>query len=227
MVGIIMVLLLIVILYNYRDTYKELIQKLKSEKLDINDYFFKDIRHLSSKRKLWIHLPVEKNSRNWRQIRGSYDMNLDYIALCVKSIIDYCGQYYDIILLEDANFSALLGNDIDYQKLSGELLETYRQRALLQLIYKYGGVVLPCSMYMRKSIYSVDKPNYIFCLRTAQPRIKLLVRNLCIFNQIMGVKRQESYLSVGHTFFFKRFDERDRLFYALVFEKNGYSVSTG
>jgi len=70
MVGIIMVLLLIVILYNYRDTYKELIQKLKSEKLDINDYFFKDIRHLSSKRKLWIHLPVEKNSRNWRQIRG-------------------------------------------------------------------------------------------------------------------------------------------------------------
>jgi len=56
-------------------------------------------------------------------------------------------------------------------------------------------------------------------MRTAQPRIKLLVRNLCIFNQNNGVKRQESYLSVGHTFFFKRFDERDRFFYALVFEK--------
>ncbi len=196
-----MVLLLIVILYNYRDTYKELIQKLKSEKLDINDYFFKDIRHLSSKRKLWIHLPVEKNSRNWRQIRGSYDMNLDYIALCVKSIIDYCGQYYDIILLEDANFSALLGNDIDYQKLSGELLETYRQRALLQLIYKYGGVVLPCSMYMRKSIYSVDKPNTFFVCELPNQGLSSSLETYVYSTKIMGSNAKNPILaSVIHSF---------------------------
>lgn len=146
----------------YHNTYKEYILKVKSEEIDLDQFFFKDISHLSNKRKIWIHLPSEKNHRNWRQIRGSYDLNLDYIALCIKSIIDYCGQYYDVILLDDSNFSALLKVDIDPKKLSGELLATYRQHCLLNILYQYGGIVLPCSFYMRKSIYSVDKPNTFY-----------------------------------------------------------------
>ena len=90
-------------------------------------------------------------------------MNCDYIALCIKSIVDYCGQYYDIIILDDSNLSTLLPDQtVDYEKLSGELLEKYRQYSLLQILYTYGGVIMPCSMYMSKSIYSVDKTNTFY-----------------------------------------------------------------
>ena len=71
--------------YSYKDRYYDFIYKFKHERLDINDYFFKDITHLSrsSKRKIWIHLPLERNSRKWSHFssRSSYDLNLDYIAL--------------------------------------------------------------------------------------------------------------------------------------------------
>lgn len=148
--------------YSYKDRYYELIYKFKNEQVDINDYFFKDINHLSrsTKRKLWVHIPLERNARKWSHFgsRMSYDLNLDYIALCIKSIVDYCGQYYDIILFDDSNLSNLLPDQsVDYSKLSGELLDKYRQYSILNLLYKYGGVVIPASMYMRKSIISVDK----------------------------------------------------------------------
>lgn len=148
--------------YSYKDRYYDFIYKFKNERLDINDYFFKDITHLSrsSKRKIWIHLPLERNSRKWSHFssRSSYDLNLDYIALCIKSIVDYCGQYYDIILFDDSNLSNLLPEQtVDYSKLSGELLDKYRQYSLLNILYTYGGVVMPYSMYMRKSIITIDK----------------------------------------------------------------------
>jgi hypothetical protein len=147
--------------YSYKDRYYELIYKFKNEEVDINDYFFKDINHLSrsTKRKIWIHLPLERNARKWTHFgsRSSYDLNLDYIALCIKSIIDYCGQYYDIILFDDSNLSNLLDQSVDYSKLSGELLDKYRQHSIFKLLHTYGGVVMPASMYLRKSIISMDK----------------------------------------------------------------------
>ena len=152
--------------YSYKDRYYELIYKFKNEEVDINDYFFKDIHHLSrsTKRKIWIHLPLERNARKWSHFgsRSSYDLNLDYIALCIKSIIDYCGQYYDIILFDDSNLSNLLDQSVDYSKLSGELLDKYRQHSIFKLLHTYGGVVMPASMYMRKSIITIDKENTFY-----------------------------------------------------------------
>ena len=152
----------VLLYYNYKDRYYELMYKFKNEELDINDCFFKDIKHLShsSKRKIWIHIPVIRNSRKWLSFgsRSSYDLNLDYVVLCIKSIIDYCGQYYDIVLFDDSNISTLLPDQsVDYSKLSGELLEKYREHSILKILYNYGGVVMPHSLYMNQSIYSVDK----------------------------------------------------------------------
>ena len=153
--------------YNYKDKYHEFIYNFKNETIDINDFFFKDIKHLSrsTKRKLWIYIPLEKNSRKWSNFgsRSSYDLNLDYIALCIKSIIDYCGQYYDVILFDDSNLPHLLPDqNVDYNKLSGELLEKYRQYSILKILYTYGGVVIPYSMILRKSIVSIDKDNTFY-----------------------------------------------------------------
>ncbi|ADX06122.1 hypothetical protein 162285218 [Organic Lake phycodnavirus 1] len=228
-ITIIMVLLLIFVLYNYRDTYKELMRKIKSEPLDLNDYFFKDIQHLkhSPKRKLWIHLPHEKNSRNWRQIRGSYDMNLDYIALCVKSIIDYCGQYYDIILLDDSNFATLLGDEVDYQKLSGELLETYRKHSLLNLLYTYGGVVLPCSMYMRKSIVSLDKLNTFYVCELPNQGLNSTLETYVYSTAIMGSNANNPILGSAINSFSKDLTNETQFFTKSYLKKMDIPVLNG
>ena len=163
----IFILFFVLMFYSYKDKYYEFIYNFKNEELDIHDYFFKDISHLSrsTKRKIWIHLPVERNSRKWSSFgsRSSHDLNLDYIALCIKSIIDYCGQYYDIILLDDSNFNTLLPEqNVDFTKLSGELLDNYRHYSLLKVVHTYGGILMPCSFFMRKSIYTIDKENTFY-----------------------------------------------------------------
>jgi len=177
--------------YSYRDRYYEFIYKFKNEQLDINDYFFKDINHLSrsSKRKIWIHIPLERNSRRWSSFgsRTSNNLNLDYIVLCIKSIIDYCGQYYDIILFDDSNLSnLLLDQTVDYSKLSGELLEKYRQYSLLQILYTYGGVVIPSSMYMRKSIITIDKENTFYVCELPNQGENYSLSNYIYSTKMMG-----------------------------------------
>lgn len=147
--------------------YKQKYYAFKQEVLDVNDFFFKDINHLkrSTKRKLWIHIPIEKNSRKWEHFgsRSSYNLNSDYLLLCIKSIIDHCGQYYDVILFDDSNISTLLPEqNVDYEKISGELLEKYREKSLLTILHHYGGIMMPCSMYLRKSIYTIDKNNTFY-----------------------------------------------------------------
>lgn len=179
------------IFYSYKDRYYELIYKFKNEQVDINDYFFKDINHLSrsSKRKIWIHLPLERNARKWTHFgsRVSCDLNLDYNALCIKSIIDYCGQYYDIILFDDSNLSNLLPDQsVDYSKLSGELLDKYRQYSIFNLLYSYGGVVMPASMYMRKSIISIDKENTFYVCEVPNQGENVSLGNYIYSTKMMG-----------------------------------------
>jgi len=129
-------------------------------KIDIDSYFYSDTYIKESKqRKIWIHLPFEKNSRKWSNFgsRTSTDLNLAYMTLCIKSIIDNCGDSYDIIIFDDTNIPQLIDTEIDLLKLSGALKEKYRELCLLQVLYDYGGILVPPSLYLKKSLKSVDK----------------------------------------------------------------------
>jgi hypothetical protein len=77
----------------------------------------------------------------------------------MKSIIDYCGSSYDIVIIDDTNFSDLLKNDIDMSKLSGALKDKYREMCLMQILYEYGGVMVPSSLFLRKNIKEIDRPD--------------------------------------------------------------------
>jgi hypothetical protein len=158
-ISILLVLIVIVSTNYYNNLNKEEEQKFRNELVDIDEYFYSNEYILTSKRrKLWIHVPYEKNSRNWINFgsRTSYEINCSYIILCIKSIIDHCGDTFDIIIIDDTNFPDLLNTDIDILKLSGALKQKYRELSLLQVLNTYGGVIVPPSLFLHKSIKKID-----------------------------------------------------------------------
>tara|TARA_B110000114_G_C15019478_1_gene368289 strand:- start:96 stop:1049 length:954 start_codon:yes stop_codon:yes gene_type:complete len=171
--SIFLIILLILLIYlQNREKYYNWMVKFKKNELNLEDFFFKDIQHLkkSSKRKIWIHIPTDKNARKWESFssRNTHNLNADYIALCIKSIIDHCGQYYDIIIIDDEHLYNLLPeHNIDLSKLSGSLLDKYRHNALLHILYKYGGILMPPSLFLRDSIYKIDEPNKFYVVEMA------------------------------------------------------------
>ena len=159
---ILIVVLMSYLVYNhYNNLYEQDKIMFKGELIDINTFFFSDSYLKQSKnRKIWVHIPFEKNSRQWINFgsRTSTDLNLAYMTLCVKSIIDHCGEKYDVFIIDDSNFSNLLADDIDMNKLSGALKEKYRELCMLKVLYNYGGVILPPTLFLTKSIKSIDDP---------------------------------------------------------------------
>ena len=152
--GILIILLIILTQRYYNNIYLKEEKQFRNELIDIDSYFYSDEYIKSSKkRKIWIHIPYEKNARKWTSFgsRNSYNLNIPYISLCIKSVIDYCGDKYDIIIIDDTTFSDILDTDIDILKLSGALKQKYREMCLLQILHKYGGVIIPPSLYLKKS----------------------------------------------------------------------------
>ena len=157
--GIVLILFILLTMSYYRNKYVEEKDEFHNELVNIDSYFYSE-RYVSEskRRKIWLHIPFEKNSRNWSNFgsRTSTDLNLAYMMLCMKSIIDYCGSSYDIIIIDDTNFPDLLKNDIDMLKLSGSLKDKYRELCLMQILYKYGGIIVPPSLYLHKNIKEID-----------------------------------------------------------------------
>jgi len=173
----------------YKKKYDNNVMEFKKENVDIDVYFFSELYLKKSKnRKLWIHIPFEKNSREWESFgsRSTHKLNLAYMTLCIKSIIDWCGQMYDIIIYDDTNISALLPDTkVDLMKLSGTLLDKYRELCKLQIIHTYGGVMVPPSLFMRKNIKEIDDPKVWYVCETHNDN-NVSYSNLIYSTQLMG-----------------------------------------
>jgi hypothetical protein len=101
-----------------------------------------------NKPKIWIHTKYDMNARKWRDFysRNSYDLNQPYIHLTIKSIIHHCGDDFHICLIDDETFSKLIPTwDIKLSTIAEPLKSQYRQLGLAQLIYYYGGMLVPNS----------------------------------------------------------------------------------
>lgn len=120
---------------------------------------------------LWIHVPYSMNARKWKDFgsRNSEELNQPYLYLCVKSIIDKCGNDFNICLIDDETFAKLIPDwTIDVSKLPENLLENIRNIGLCKLVYYYGGLVTPINTLCIKSllslyreIKSVNKPFFL------------------------------------------------------------------
>jgi|MDTB01.3.fsa_nt_gb hypothetical protein len=138
------IILIIAIIYGkkYYDRW-DYINAFKNESVNIEDHFFKSIDrlHYSSKRKMWIHMPTQANG---------------YLLLCLKSIIDHCGQYYNIILFNDADLGTLLSSEDSTDNLTSH----QRSILLLALMHEYGGVIMPRHMFLKSTFKPIDNDKF-------------------------------------------------------------------
>lgn len=109
----------------------------------------------NNKPKIWIHTKYEYNSRVWKsfQSRSSMDLNQPYIHMTIKTIVDHCGDDFHICLIDDNTFSKLIPSwDLDLSKLAEPFKSRARQIGLTELVYYYGGMVLPNSFLCMKNL---------------------------------------------------------------------------
>jgi len=105
--------------------------------------------------KLWIHTKYDMNARKWRDFysRNTTDLNQPYIHLTIKSIINHCSSHFHICLIDDDSFSKLLPTwDIDMTMAPEPMKSQYRQLGLAQLVYYYGGLIVPNSFLCTRNL---------------------------------------------------------------------------
>lgn len=108
--------------------------------------------------KLWIHSKYEVNARHWRDFmsRNTTDLNQPYLHLTIKSIVNHCGEDFNVCLIDDDTFSRLIPNwNIDMGRMAEPEKSYYRELGMLKLLYIYGGVVLPNSFICCRSIIAL------------------------------------------------------------------------
>uniref|UniRef100_A0A6C0EST5 Nucleotide-diphospho-sugar transferase domain-containing protein n=1 Tax=viral metagenome TaxID=1070528 RepID=A0A6C0EST5_9ZZZZ len=192
-------ILFVIMLYKYyKIKYNNSVDDFKKELVDIDMYFYSDLYLKNSKnRKVWVHLPFERNSRKWDSFgsRTTTSLNLAYMTLCIKSIIDWCGQTYDIIIYDDTNIPSLLPDTtVDLLKLSGSLLDKYREYCKLQILNEYGGIMIPPSFFMRQNIKNIDNPDIFYVCETMNDT-NVSYSNSIISTQLMGSNQNNQELT--------------------------------
>ena len=88
--------------------------------------------------KIWIHTKYEYNSRKWKSFysRSSYDLNQPYLHLTIKSIINHCGDDFNVCLIDDDSFGKLIPSwDIDMSKTVEPVKSHLRELGMVQLLY--------------------------------------------------------------------------------------------
>jgi hypothetical protein len=134
---------------NEQEEEYELIRKYLLNESTLNGY---------NKTKLWVHTTYEHNSRKWKSFysRNSTDLNEPYIHLTIKSIVNQCGDHFNICLIDDESFSKLIPSwDVDVKKLAEPFKSKMRELGLAQLIYIYGGIVVPNSFVCNKNLFEM------------------------------------------------------------------------
>jgi len=111
-----------------------------------------------NKPKLWIHSKYEINARSWKnfQSRNTTDLNQPYLHQTIKTIINHCGNDFNVCLIDDETFSKLIPDwDVNLATLSEPFRSNFREVGMLQLLYIYGGVVLPNSFICMKNVVTL------------------------------------------------------------------------
>lgn len=112
----------------------------------------------SDKPILWVHIEFERNARWWSSFfsRSSECLNQPYKHLTIKSIIDSCGDSFNICLIDDKTFNNVIpGWTTKVAGLPSPLRPHLRELAMAKLLYCYGGMTLPSSFLCFKDVISL------------------------------------------------------------------------
>ena len=109
----------------------------------------------SSKPLLWLHSEQAPNARNWESFysRMNTKTNQPYLSLTIKSIIDTCGESFNICLIDDESFKNIIpGWNVDLGRIGNPVKQRIRELALMKVLYYYGGLVIPTSFLALKDL---------------------------------------------------------------------------
>ena len=157
----ILLFVILIIISRYYQKYKE--HERSSNELHNYDMIKKYLLEESSLGKsdkpiLWIHIEFERNARWWSSFfsRSSECLNQPYKHLTIKSIIDSCGDSFNICLIDDKTFNNIIpGWTTKVAGLPSPLRPHLRQLAMSKLLYSYGGMTIPSSFLCFKDLISL------------------------------------------------------------------------
>ena len=107
---------------------------------------------------LWIHVAFETNARWWPQFasRNTECFNQPYQYLTIKSIVDHCGESFNVCLLDDKSFNKIIpGWGTKVANLPNPLRPHLRELAMAKVLYYYGGMTIPSSFICTKNLISL------------------------------------------------------------------------
>lgn len=146
--------------------------------------------------KIWIHSKYEINARKWQnfQSRNSTDLNQPYLYLTIQSIINHCGNDFHVCLIDDETFQKLIPTwDIDIRNLADPMKSHIRSIGMMELVYYYGGIVLPNSFLCTHSLIDLYHSDRAFVCENVNRYVNIYKekhRNLFIPDiEIMGAPK--------------------------------------
>jgi hypothetical protein len=147
---ILMILLLLIIGYVYSMYSGKLNDDTAKEERDlIQKFLANDVNKMDRKKPfLWIPVQYDVNERHWLNFgsRNTTNLNQPYLYLTIRSIIDKCGDSFNICIIDDNVFNKLIPNwTIHVSRLADPLRSHMRELAMAQLLNRYGGMRLPPS----------------------------------------------------------------------------------
>ena len=136
------------LIYNKYKSSEDEDEHMKNYRL-VKKYLLNDSSLAQSKKPLiWIHMVYDINARWWPDFssRNTDNLNQPYQYLTLKSIIDKCGEDFNVCLIDDDTFPNIVpGWTIDLSLVADPIKSKIRQLALAKVLYNYGGFLMPSS----------------------------------------------------------------------------------
>ena len=155
------ILLLLFVLGSIFESYKR--SEAKREKIDqyelIKKYLLNDSTLArSDKPIMWVHVTFDTNARRWSSFysRNTKCFNQPYQYLTIKSIVDHCGDSFNVCLIDDKTFNKVIpGWSTKIANLPNPLRPHLRELAMAKLLYYYGGITVPSSFICMRNLNSL------------------------------------------------------------------------
>jgi len=148
--------LILSLLYNKYKSSEEDDEHMRNYKL-VKKYLLNDSSLAKSKKPImWIHMVYDINARWWPSFssRNTDKLNQPYQYLTLKSIIDKCGENFNVCLIDDDTFTNIIpGWTIDMSLVADPIKTKIRQLALARILYYYGGFLIPSSFLCFQNLY--------------------------------------------------------------------------
>lgn len=108
-----------------------------------------------NKPKLWIYLDYERNERDWigTSFRSNTRLNKGYLYASISSIVHHCGDDFHVCLIDKTAFAHFIPG-FDATTIPEQHLIEY---GMLQLLYYYGGVVVPAAFICNQTLLPLYK----------------------------------------------------------------------